>query len=112
MPDSTQDPRSFPLFEIKTSRGTDATTIALSGEFDLASVDQLTDVIRGAEESTTGWIVMDLAELSFMDSTVLNVLLEERKRASENNHRLRFVRSQHDQVNQILAITGTSDLLS
>ncbi|HSD22822.1 MAG TPA: STAS domain-containing protein [Solirubrobacterales bacterium] len=111
MPDQPQDASPSRLFEIETSRG-DAMTIALSGELDLAAVDQLNDAVVDAEQSTTGWIVIDLAELSFMDSTILNVLLEARKRASENGQRLRFVRSKHDQVNQVLSITGTSELFS
>lgn len=109
--DETDDARSSPQFEIKTSRGDDATTIAVSGELDLASVDQLNTAIRTVEESDPEWIVIDLAELRFMDSTVLNALLEMRRRASQNRLRLDFVPSRHEQVSRVLAITETSEAL-
>lgn len=107
----TDGARSSPQFEIKTSRGDDATTIAISGELDLASVDQLNTAIRAVEESDPEWIVIDLAELRFMDSTVLNALLEMRRRASQNRLRLDFVPSRHEQVSRVLAITETSEAL-
>ena len=112
MPDSTQYASSSPPFEIKTLESEDATTVALSGEFDLTSVDQLKNAIREAENRPPGSTVIDLADLSFMDSTTLAALLEARKRASENNHRLRFVPPQHEQVRQILSITGTSEVFT
>ena len=101
-----------PLPAIKTSRAADATIIAVSGELDLASAAQLDQAIRGAEEGATGWIVVDLEDLSFMDSTVLTVLLEARRRATQDGHRLRLVRSRHEQVAQLLSVTGTTKMFS
>ena len=97
---------------IKTSRAGDSTIIAVSGELDLASSAQLDEAIRGAEKGGTGWIVVDLEDLSFMDSTVLTVLLEARKRATHDGNRLRFVRSRHEQVAQLLSVTGTTKMFS
>lgn len=112
MPDTRQDARPTP-FAINTGLGEwDATIIAVSGELDLASADQLDVAIRHAEESaTTRWIVVDLEDLSFLDSTGLSVLLEARRRASDDGNRLRFVRSRHDQVTRLLSVTETSDQL-
>jgi anti-sigma B factor antagonist len=100
-----------PLPAIKTSEAGDATIIALSGEHDLASADELDEAIRGAE-GATGWIVVDLENMSFMDSAVLTVLLMARLRARGNGHRLRFVRSRHDQVARLLSVTGTTKAFS
>jgi anti-sigma B factor antagonist len=100
------------VFAIKSRSDKNTTTIAVSGELDLASADRLRAAIRSAENGTTRWIILDMEELTFMDSTVLNVLLEARQRASLNGDRLRFVHSRHGQVKQILAITDTSDILS
>lgn len=113
MPDTTQDARPARPFAINTGLGEwDATIIAVSGELDLASADQLDEAIRRAEKrATTRWIVVDLEDLSFLDSTGLSVLLEARRRASDDGNRLRFVRSRHDQVTRLLSLTETSDQL-
>jgi anti-sigma B factor antagonist len=101
-----------PLPAIKTSRAGDSTIIALSGELDLASADELDEAIRGAEVGATEWIVVDLEEMSFMDSAILTVLLMARLRARDNGHRLRFVRSRHEQVARLLSVTGTTKMFS
>jgi anti-sigma B factor antagonist len=114
MPDTPDEGQQAlgPLFAIKTRRDGDATIIAVSGELDLAAADQLDQAIRDAEESTSEWIVVDLEDLSFMDSAILNVLLMTRRRARDNRNRLRFVRSRHDQVTRILSVTGTTKMFS
>jgi anti-sigma B factor antagonist len=113
MPDSTQPAVSAqPFAHIRTRLKSDVTIIAVSGELDLASADRLDKAIRDAEESATGWIVIDLDGLSFMDSTCLGVLLQARRRASENGNRLRFIPSRHEQVTRLLSLTDTTDLFS
>lgn len=109
-PASSHDPSS--MFAIKARSEQDTTTIAISGELDIASADRLRAAIRSAENGTTRWIILDLEELTFMDSTGLNALLEARRRPSLKGDRLRFVRSRHSQVKKLLAITGTSETLS
>jgi anti-sigma B factor antagonist len=110
MPASSHDPSS--LFAIKASSDKDTTTIAVSGELDIASADRLREAIRSAENGTTRWIILDLEELTFMDSTGLSALLEARRRPSLNGDRLRFVHSRHGQVKRLLSITETSETIS
>lgn len=112
MPDTPNGAVSARTFAIRTGPEWDATVITVSGELDLASADQLDEAVRHAEESTTTrWIVVDLEDVSFLDSTGLSMLLEARKRARENGNRLRFVRSRHDQVKRLLSLTETSEQL-
>ena len=61
--------------EIKAHREGDSITIALSGEMDLSTVGELDAAIRSAEDADVGQIVVDMTELSFVDSTGLSVLL-------------------------------------
>jgi anti-sigma B factor antagonist len=82
--------------------------ISLSGELDLASVDALDAAIRDAEEADIGWIVVDLSDVSFIDSTGLCVLLHAKKR---NNGRLSCIPSNHDAVTRLLELTGTTQML-
>jgi anti-sigma B factor antagonist len=112
MPDATHDAASpEPFAIIKTRLESDVTIIAVSGELDLGSTDQLDRAIREAEQSATRWLVIDLDDLSFMDSTGLNVLLQARRRATDNGNRLRLVRSRHDQVRRLLSLTDANEVL-
>jgi anti-sigma B factor antagonist len=113
MPSTRHDAVSAqPFGIIRTRLESDVTVIAVSGEVDLASADQLDKAIRDAEQSAAGWIVIDLEDLRFMDSTCLGVLLQARRRARETGDRLRFICSSHQQVTRLLSITETSELLS
>jgi len=66
--------------------------------------------IRVAEESTARVIVIDLADLEFLDSAGLTVLLRVHTRTRQDGQRLRFVPSEHDGVTQLVAVTGTSEI--
>jgi anti-sigma B factor antagonist len=83
--------------------------ITLSGELDLASADQLDAMVRDAEETDTGWIVVDLTDVSFIDSTGLSVLLNAKKRS---DGRFSCIRSNHHAVTRLLELTGTVQMLS
>jgi anti-sigma B factor antagonist len=112
MPGITHDAASAqPFAIIRTRLESDVTVIAVSGEVDLASADQLDKAIRNAEQSATGWIAIDLEDVRFMDSTCLAVLLHARRRARKNDDRLRFIGSRHEQVTRLLSLTETSELL-
>jgi anti-sigma B factor antagonist len=90
---------------ISTRRyGDMATFIALLGELDVASADELDAVIRDAEETDVGRIVVDLSGVSFIDSTSLSVLLRAKKRS---DGRQRCIPSCHDAVTRLLQVTGT-----
>jgi anti-sigma B factor antagonist len=99
------------VFNLVISREGDAARITVSGELDIGSADELDRAIRDVEESEIGAIVVDLSDLSFMDSTGLSVLLRASKRARGEGDRLRFLQSQHDSVTRLLELTGTRELL-
>ena len=82
--------------------------IALSGELDLTSADQLDGAIRDAEETANGWIVVDLSEVSYIDSTALSVLLHAKRRS---DGRFSCIPSNHDAVTRLLEVTGTTKML-
>ena len=104
-PDRRSPARKRRQLLINTRRHWDlATDIALLGELDLASADELDGVIRDAEETDVGWIVVDLSGVSFIDSTGLSVLLKAKRRS---DGRLRYIPSCHDSVTRLLQLTGT-----
>jgi anti-sigma B factor antagonist len=106
---SMPDMRGKPA-EIKSEREGDSVTVAVAGEIDLSTADQLDRAIREAEESQTRRIVVDLSALSFVDSTGLSVLLEAIKRGRRDGNRLSFVPSKHEAVTRVLALTDTTEL--
>ena len=50
--------------------------IALIGEFDLASKDELQQRFRALREANCARVVLDLSQTRFMDSTVLGALVQ------------------------------------
>ena len=94
--------------QIDSSRDADALTIELRGDLDLSSVHELETAILAAEQSDTPRIVLDLAEVRFIDSTGLSQLLEAKRRS---NGRFRIKPSKSEAVTRLLALTGTTEIL-
>ncbi len=81
--------------------------IALRGELDIATVTQFGDALR---EAIDGWctaLVIDLIELTFMDSTGLMVLLNGLRRVIRKDGRL-VLACANPTVLRLFDITGTS----
>jgi anti-sigma B factor antagonist len=96
--------------EIKSKREGDSVTVAVAGEIDLSSADELDAAIREAEKTEISRIVVDLSAMSFIDSICLSVLLEAITRNRRNGNRLSFVPSKHDEVVRLLAVTDTTEM--
>jgi anti-sigma B factor antagonist len=97
--------------KLRSAREGDAVRVSISGELDLVSAGKLDEAIRQAEESDAPAIVVDLTDLEFIDSTGLSVLLGAYRRNREEGRRLTFVRSEHEAVTRLLAITDTTGRL-
>ena len=99
-------------FEIVEVAGSDGDArLALRGEFDVASCDQLT--ARLDELAARGATVhLDLSELAFIDSSGLAVLLHHARAARENGWRLDIRRDGlQNQVERLVKLTGADQLL-
>ena len=96
--------------EIEAKREGDSLTVAVAGEIDLSTADQLDAAIRDAEKTETNRIVVDLSALYFIDSTGLSVLLDAIKRSRRDGNRLSFVPSKHEGVTRLFALTGTTEM--
>ena len=86
------------------------TRLALAGEFDLSSADQIEDVLREIEEARPSLLVLDLRELTFMDSTGLRVMVSADARARDASRRLAIVQGP-EAVHRVFRITGLDDHL-
>jgi anti-anti-sigma factor len=85
--------------------------VGLVGELDMASCFRLeSEVERHLDEPGTRRLVLDLAELGFLDSAGLGTLLTIRDRAQDLDVELRLV-NPSDPVRRILEATGTAPML-
>ena len=78
------DPQGWQPFAVTVSTEGDRATVVLKGELDLAGIDSAKQAIDQAEEVPGRMVVLDLSELTFMDSTGLEVVLRAARRASES----------------------------
>lgn len=81
--------------------------IALRGELDVATVPQLDDALREAIAAGCSALVIDLMELTFLDSTGLMVLLNGLRRIARKDGRL-VLACTNATVLRLFDVTGTS----
>lgn len=83
--------------------------VALSGEIDMAGLDDLQNAIE-PHLASGQTVVLDLSNVTFADSTLLRVLTQARGRADEVGGAL-LVRNPSDQIRQVLSIGKLDDLV-
>jgi anti-anti-sigma factor len=87
------------------------TFLMLAGEFDIACEDQFEAEFSAACWERPECLVLDLSELSFVDSSGLRSLLLAQQRAAEEGFRLAVLPSHTKAVRQVLRISGLDRLL-
>lgn len=97
-------------FSVTTEARGDIAHARLAGELDLASAPRLDEELRRSELGGLPWLVIDLRELEFMDSTGLRALLTAHSRASESGRRLTLVVGE-GAVGRLLDLTGVRDIV-
>lgn len=73
--------RDEPVIGVATNG--DAVVVRLGGELDLSNAAAVRQALLDAVDGTPGRVVVDLAQVDFMDSTALAALLEARARLRE-----------------------------
>jgi anti-sigma B factor antagonist len=69
-----------PPFEVVVQRSSATAVVRLVGELDIASVEGLADVLRSLERPCDR-VILDLSDLTFIDSTGLTLAITEHRRA-------------------------------
>ena len=96
--------------EIEPASPEGLVVVRLHGELDMegapAVEDELTTLISGG----AGDVVVDLSELSFIDSTGIQCLVRAAERAEEDGGALRL-RGARGQVEDVIKLTGVGGLL-
>ena len=99
-----------PIFSLDVTADDDGrTTVAVGGELDLATAEEFSTAVRGALAG--GPVLIDLAELSFMDSAGVRALNTALREAAEHGRELRVCEGMQPSVVQMLKLTGMLGLL-
>lgn len=95
---------------VRSYREGDVHTIALSGEMDLSNAGEVERELLHAEATDAAAILVDLSDLSFMDSTGIRLLIAADARSRADSCRLRLTRPPAA-VFRVLCIAGVDGLL-
>lgn len=77
-----------PLFGTRVEGRDGVAVMALSGDLDMATAPILRENLARVEASGAATIMIDLREVTFIDSTGLKEFVEAKSRVRENGHRL------------------------
>jgi len=101
---------TLPPFAIRVVKNDRATHLHPSGELDIATTPALEQAIAAATSEPGASLVLDLRELTFMDSTGLRTLAQTNARAEPGGFSLAIVRGPR-QIERVLEISGLGALL-
>ena len=94
-----------------SSEGTETVVLAVSGEVDLGTAPSLEEAVTAAVSTAGAQAVrIDLAEVSFMDSTGLRVLLSGRQAAQQRGIGFSVANPQPHLL-KVMRVTGIDGLL-
>jgi anti-sigma B factor antagonist len=95
---------------VSVSGGDSYIVVALTGESDVYTYDQLRGALEGEAAKGVALLVVDLAGLEFMDSTGVQVLLDIRVMMHSHGGKLVLARPQNT-VARVLNLVGADQLI-
>ena len=98
------------LLETRSQEQDGLVTIALSGDLDLATAPILSETLSPFEGNGVSTIILDLQDLTFIDSTGMHAFLEARNRGMSNGQRL-LLRGASPTAQRYIEIVGLQFLL-
>ena len=98
------------LLEVQVDRRDDAARLVVMGELDIGTADILRRAIDGVRGTEVALLLVDLRELSFMDSTGIRILLELAADSARDGWRLTVVKGP-PQVQQLLEMMRIDERL-
>ncbi len=96
------------IFDISISRHDGLCVVRMSGELDLASSERLSALLAELSEAT---VVVDLSELTFIDSSGIAALVAAKDRLQSAGRDLVLTRPQPN-VDRVLEMTGLEEWIS
>jgi anti-sigma B factor antagonist len=98
------------ILEVTTQDSGEQVTVSLKGELDLSSVGKVQAELQRVEADGPSLLILDLSNLSFLDSTGLRAVVTADERARENGRRFVIVRGP-DAVQRVFSITRLEERL-
>jgi anti-anti-sigma factor len=105
-----EEAQSIDLLQWAVTSTDDEVIVMLAGEVDLSTGATLGELLRGALEAKPARVVVDLAQVSFLDSTGIHTLLTAAQAADDVGCTL-TVRNPTDIVMRVLTICGVDETL-
>lgn len=99
-----------PAFAITTADLGDTIALSVAGELDASTAPQLQAAMLGVNTDCRH-LVIDLSELTFIDSIGLGILLGAKKLSREQSFQLFVIPSEHDEVAKVFALTDAAKAL-
>jgi len=97
------------LLSVDVRETDDRLTVSLTGEIDVSTSRQLSSAVLGAMPEDNRPIVLDLRDVTFMDSSGIHTLLRLRTAAARRRNRLVVVRGPRP-IQRVLELTSTEEL--
>ena len=94
---------------VPESAGAAYSVVVLAGEVDATNSDELYGVLESVVTQQPRLLIVDMSELSFMDSTGLRVLIVAGALCEETGHELRIIPG--EDIQRILEISGLDRVL-
>jgi anti-anti-sigma factor len=98
-------------FQLRSSRVDDAVVLSIVGEIDMATAPEVARAIDGGHEGIER-VVVDLSEVTFLDSSALNALVHSQRSLAENDIGFRIVSPSDQAVRNVFDITHLTGPLS
>jgi anti-sigma B factor antagonist len=98
-------------FDMRTTTEGTKSIIELVGDLDFHTARRLREQLLAANADGVNEVVLDMAELEFIDSSGLSVLVAGMKRLRDSGGDL-TLRSVPDQTRRVLEVSGLSRVLS
>ena len=98
-------------FELRSTRIGDAVVIAIVGEIDMATAPEVSRAIDSGHDDA-GRVVVDLSEVTFLDSSALNVFVQSQQELAQRDIGFRIVSPADHAVRNVFEITRLTEPLS
>ncbi|HEY7691846.1 MAG TPA: STAS domain-containing protein [Gaiellaceae bacterium] len=100
-----------PPFELRSSRVADAVVVTIVGEIDMATAPEVAQAIDAGHDGASR-VVVDLTDVTFLDSSALNALVHCQKSLAAEDVAFRVVSPSDRAVRNVFDITHLTGPLS
>jgi anti-sigma B factor antagonist len=98
-----------PLLVVEVTRDGDAAVVRIEGEVEFATAPRLRATLLDLAQEGASPVVLDLADVSFVDPAGISLMIQAKKRLASANSDL-VLRSPQASVRRVLEISGVTEL--